>query len=100
MRVVSVPVVMRADMIIAGDQSRWNDLTYAAALLACGHAMDVPESMLYRTFLLSPGTSLGDATGDHAAMMSIPGADRSGCKFRDRFQLRHQEFPLDHRSKK
>ena len=68
MRVVSVPVVMRADMIIAGDQPRWNDLTYD--------------------------------TGDHAAMMSIPGADRSGCKFRDRFQLRHQEFPLDHRSKK
>jgi len=42
-----VPVVMRADMIIAGDQSRWNDLTYAAAPLACGHAMDVPEMMLY-----------------------------------------------------
>lgn len=42
-----IPVVMRADMIIAGDQSRWNDLTYAAAPLACGHAMDVPEMMLY-----------------------------------------------------
>jgi hypothetical protein len=42
-----VPVVMRADMIIAGDQSGWNDLTYAAAPLACGHAMDVPEMMLY-----------------------------------------------------
>jgi len=72
---------MRADMIIAGDQSRWKDLTYAAAPLACGHAMDVPELILYGTLLLSSGSSEGGASIDHAAMMSIPGADRSGCNF-------------------
>lgn len=65
---------MRADMIIAGDQSGWKDLTYAAAPVACGHTMDVPESMLYATLLPDTGDS-----GDHAARMSIPGADRSGC---------------------
>jgi hypothetical protein len=36
--------------------------------------MDVPEAMLYATLL--PATS---DSGDHAARMSIPGADRSGC---------------------
>ena len=71
---------MRADMIIAGDQSRWNDLTYAAAPLTCGHAMDVPEMMLYSTFLVSLGLPEGGDSGDHPAMMSIPGADRSGCQ--------------------
>jgi hypothetical protein len=70
---------MRADMIIAGDQSGWKDLTYAATPVAWGHAMDVPETMLYAANLLSlrfPDT--GDS-GVHAARMSIPGADRSGC---------------------
>jgi len=66
-------------MIIAGDQSRWNDLTYAAAPLVCGHAMDVPEMMLYGAILLSLGLPVGDDSIVHAAMMSIPGADRSGC---------------------
>lgn len=47
-----IPMVIRADMTIAGDQSRWNDLTYAVVPVACGHAMDVPDSMLYRSFLL------------------------------------------------
>ena len=80
MRVVSVPVVMRADMIIAGDQPGWKDLTYAVAPVACGHAMDVPEMTLYAANLLSlrlPDT--GDS-GVHAARMAIPGADRSGCR--------------------
>lgn len=67
-------------MIIAGDQSGWKDLTYAATPVAWGHAMDVPEMMLYGANLLSlrlPDT--GDS-GVHAARMSIPGADRSGCR--------------------
>jgi len=71
---------MRADMIIAGDQSGWKDLMYAATPVAWGHAMDVPEMMLYGANLLSlrlPDT--GDS-GVHAARMSIPGADRSGCR--------------------
>lgn len=79
-------MVIRADMIMAEDHSRWNDLTYAAVPLTCGQAMDVPDKMLYRTFLLSSPTSLGDARGDHAAKMSIPGADRSGYIFCDKFQ--------------
>lgn len=68
-------------MIIDVDQSRWKDLTYAAAPLACGHAMDVPDSMWYKTLLLSSGSSEGGASIDHEAMMSMPGADRSGCNF-------------------
>ena len=74
-----IPLVIKADMIIAGDQSWWKDLTYAAAPLACGHAMDVPDSMLYKTFPLSLGINFGGDRGDHDAMISIPGADRSGC---------------------
>lgn len=73
-----LPVVMRAVMIIAGDQSRWKDFTYAATPVAWGHAMDVPEMMLYSVNVLSlrlPDT--GDS-GVHAARMSIPGAARSG----------------------
>ena len=72
---------MRADMIIAGDQSVWKDLTYAATPVAWGHAMDVPKMMLYganRSSLRLPDT--GDS-GVHADRMSIPGADRSGCRF-------------------
>jgi hypothetical protein len=72
-------VVMRADMIIAGDQSRWKDFTYAAAPLACGHAMDVPDMMLYRTLRLSCRSPVGDVFIDQEAMMSTPGADKSGC---------------------
>lgn len=55
-------------MIIARDQSRWNDLTYATAPLACGHAMDVPDWMLYRTLFLSLGSPDGVARGDHEAI--------------------------------
>lgn len=75
---------MRADMIIAGDQLGWKDFTYAAAPVACGHAMDVPESMLYTTLLLSFRSPDTDDSGVHAARMSIPGADRSGCNVHSR----------------
>ncbi|WOH01384.1 hypothetical protein DCAR_0520766 [Daucus carota subsp. sativus] len=41
-----LPVVIKADLIAAGDQSGWEALTYAAAPVAWGQAMDVPEIML------------------------------------------------------
>lgn len=49
-----LPVVISADLIIAGDQLGWNDLTYAAAADTWGQAIEVPDSMLYWTALLSP----------------------------------------------
>lgn len=30
----------------AGEQEGWNDLMHAAAAVACGHDIDVPEIML------------------------------------------------------
>jgi hypothetical protein len=83
---------MRADMIIAGDQSGWKDLTYAAAPVACGHAMDVPEMMLYAANLSALGSPISGDSGVHAARMSIPGADRSGCRFQGQniHDLQHQ----------
>lgn len=41
--------------------------------------MEVPEIMLYGTDRLSVGSTDIEATGDHAASMSTPGAVRSGC---------------------
>lgn len=78
--VLVLPVVMRADLIAAGDQSGWNDLTYAAAAAAWGQAMDVPERMLNGTILLSPGSPVTDASSEYAANMSSPGAAISGFK--------------------
>ena len=52
---MSLPVVINADLIKVGDQLEWNDLTYAAAV-AWEHAIEVPEIILYCTFLLSPLT--------------------------------------------
>jgi len=53
-------------------------LTYAAAAVACGQAIEVPEITLYCTFLLSPLTSEIGSIGDHAAITSTPGAAMSG----------------------
>lgn len=44
---------MRADLTAAGDQSGWNDLTYAAAAVAWGQAMDVPDITVNKLYLLS-----------------------------------------------
>lgn len=63
----------------AGDQFGWAAFTRAAVPLAWGHDMDVPEIMLYLTLLVSSGSGEGGATGDQAAIMSTPGAVRSGC---------------------
>ncbi|KAF2297646.1 hypothetical protein GH714_001872 [Hevea brasiliensis] len=65
----------------AGDQSEWAAFTYAAAPLACGQDMDVPEIILNFAILESPKEEEGGATGDQAAWMSTPGAVRSGGVF-------------------
>ena len=46
MILLSLPVVMRADLMAAGDHEGWNVLTYTAAAVACGHDIDVPEIIL------------------------------------------------------
>ncbi|KAL5991676.1 hypothetical protein ACLOJK_012585 [Asimina triloba] len=71
---------MRADLMAAGDQSGWKDFTYAAAPVAWGHAMDVPDKMLYVEDLLSSGTPESEVTGGKAAKMSTPGALISGYR--------------------
>lgn len=70
-------------MIIAGDHWGWKDLTYAAMPVAWGHAMDVPDKMLYAANLLSLTFFESGDSGVHAARMSTPGADRSGCVFQN-----------------
>lgn len=61
-----------------GDQLVWNVFTYAAAPVACGHAMDVPDNIVYFMDLVSPGIPEGLATGENAANISTPGALISG----------------------
>ena len=73
-----LPVVIRADLIEAGDHVGWNDLMYAATAVACGQAIDVPEIILYDIDLLSTSTSEIGEIGDHAARMLTPGAAKSG----------------------
>lgn len=73
-----LPVVMMADLIAAGDQSGWNDLTYAATPAACGQDMEVPDAILYLTCLLSSGSRDIEAIGEYAAKISTPGALMSG----------------------
>lgn len=41
------PVVIRADLIAAGDQLGWKDFTKAAMPAACGQDMEVPDMKLY-----------------------------------------------------
>ena len=64
-----------ADLIAAGDHVGWNDLIYAAAPVACGQAIDVPEIILN----FSPLIGESEAIGDHAANIYTPGALKSGC---------------------
>lgn len=73
-----LPVVIKDDLIAAGDHVGWNDLTYVAAAEACGQAIDVPVIMLYASLLLSPSTNEIGAIGDHAARICAPGAAKSG----------------------
>lgn len=64
--ILFIPVVNTADLIEAADHFGWAALTNAAATLAGGQDMEVPEME-------------GGATGDQAASISTPGAVRSGC---------------------
>lgn len=74
----SSPVVMSADLMAAGLQSRCSALMSAATPATWGVEMDVPESMLNSR----PGNSLGSGppAAVQAARMRTPGAVRSGCK--------------------
>ena len=54
-----------ADLIMAGDQSGWTDLSKATIAETWGHAMDVPDMSSYESRL--------------AANMLTPGAAMSGC---------------------
>jgi len=51
---------------------------HPAAPNTCGHAINVPDTMLNSSFLESPTTSEGEETGDQLAIMSTPGAIKSG----------------------
>lgn len=61
-----------------GDQSGWNDLTYAATPAACGQDIEVPDKILYLARLLSSGSVDTGAIGEYAAKISTPGALISG----------------------
>ena len=74
------PVVISADLIAAGDHVGWNDFMYAAAAVAWGQHMDVPEIILYGTILLSPSVLDTVSAFDQAAKMPTPGAVKSGCE--------------------
>lgn len=54
---------------------------YAAAAETWGQAIDVPEIMLNGTHLLSPLFWETGEAKDHAATISTPGADKSGCNY-------------------
>lgn len=71
-------VVIRADLMAAGDHVGLKDFTYAAAPEAWGHDIDVPKMMLYATTRVSSGYPDIVLASDHAARMSTPGAVRSG----------------------
>lgn len=70
---------MRADFMAAGDHDGWKDLMYAAAAVACGQDIDVPDFILYSTLLLSLLTPESGDTGENAARIPTPGALKSGC---------------------
>lgn len=73
-----LPVVIRAERRAAGDHVGLNDLRYAAAPDTCGQDIDVPDIMLNSNFLFSPRFSeIGDLAGQ-LAIMSTPGAIKSG----------------------
>lgn len=74
-----IPVVIKDDFIAEGDQSVWNDFTYAATPATWGQAMEVPDTILYLTLLVSIMVNEGELSGENAAKISIPGAVISGC---------------------
>lgn len=79
MHVRVIPVVIRADLMAAGDHSGWKLLTYAAAPATWGQAIEVPESMSNLENRLSPLIPVRDDNSEYAASMLSPGAAMSGC---------------------
>lgn len=68
-----------ADLMAAGLQSGCAPFNKAATPATCGHAIDVPESTLKGTCLLSEVRSVIGAASENAARMFTPGAVISGC---------------------
>lgn len=64
-----IPVVMMADLMVAGDQEVCTDLIKATIPVTCGQAIEVPERMLEFMFAVA---------GDQAARIFSPGARTSG----------------------
>lgn len=50
--------------------------------MAWGHAIEVPDIILYSATPISPLTLKTGEIGDHAAKMSTPGAAKSGYKIK------------------
>nr|CAB3501446.1 unnamed protein product [Digitaria exilis] len=75
-----VPNGPAAVRIAAGDHPGCADRSSAAAPLACGHAMDVPDRMLNSVRRASPSSPVGPAAPVHAARMLTPGAMKSGFR--------------------
>nr|CAB3484526.1 unnamed protein product [Digitaria exilis] len=73
-------VVIIADRIAAGVQSRCTDRSSAATPATCGDAMDVPETSAYLVKSFFSPISMISLLGTHAARMSTPGATTSGFK--------------------
>ena len=70
---------MMADLIADGLHVGFCDLTVAATPETCGHAMEVPEITLYNGGSFPCGVC-DVSFAIHAASMSTPGAEISGCK--------------------
>lgn len=81
----SEPVVMRADLMAAGDQLGWADLMRATIPEMWGHDIEVPDCIFHFTSNLSSCVEveviIGGVSGGHAANMFTPGALMSGCTF-------------------
>lgn len=65
------PVVTRADLMAAGDQSRCKDFMSAAIPATWGQDIEVPDSSAYPWMSFEP-------MGGYAAKISTPGATMSG----------------------
>lgn len=65
------PVVTRADLMAAGDQSRCKDFMSAAIPATWGQDIEVPDSSAYPWMSFEP-------IGGYAAKISTPGATMSG----------------------
>ena len=67
-----IPVVMRADLMAAGDQVGWRAFRSTTMPETCGVAIEVPEKSAYPL-------SANSLSGEVAANIFTPGAATSGC---------------------